>query len=451
MAKFKICGRMTKQASALLTGALLITVALPGFAAPVELTLEQTIAMALKSNPTIKVSEAEREKASWDISSAEASKGPAISLSHSFSRYKTAASSSSVYNYADLTNPPKRLASPDFLSTRYANSIDLSLPLITGGKLEGAIEKAKLSEKVADHGVNNSKQQVQLDATNGYYNILKTTNLVKLNEESVERLNAHLKNVEAQYNAGTVAKSDVLRSEVEKAKAEQNLIVAKNSYELAVSSLNNIIGLSLDTQLIVKEEMKYQKFDKTLEECIKIGLNQRPDLAQANLNVDIAKTNISVAESGQRITLAATASEKWNDSDFPGTENNTWSIGITASYNLFDSGVTNAKVKNAKADLNKVTQQQRQARDNAQLQIRQAYLNMQEAEKRIETSKVAVVKAEEDYKIAQVRYSAGVGTNLDVIDSQVALTSAKTDYVQAMYDYNTSRANLDKAMGVNVK
>ncbi len=450
MAKIKISGRMTKQAAALLTGTMLMAAALPVFAAPVELTLDQTIAMALKSNPTIKISAADLEKANWDVRSAQASKGPSVTLSHGFSRFKTADSSTYVFEYADPRNK-KQIPIPASLTTRYANSVDMTLPLYTGGKLEGTIEKAQLAVKVADHGVNNSRQQVQLDATTGYYDILKTTNIVILSGESLDRLNAHLKNVEAQYNAGTVAKSDVLRSEVEKAKAEQSLITAKNAYELAVSSLNNIIGLPLDTELTVKDELKYQKFDKTLEQCIATGLNQRPDLAQAKLNVDIAKTSISVAESGNRLSVAATASEKWNDSDFPGTKNNTWTIGINASYNLFDSGLTTAKVKNARADLVKSSEQLRQAGDNAQLQIRQAYLNMIEAEKRIDTSKVAVVKAEEDYKIAQVRYSAGVGTNLDVIDSQVALTSAKTDYVQAMYDYNTSRAKLDKAMGITVK
>ena len=72
------------------------------------------------------------------------------------------------------------------------------------------------------------------------------------------------------------------------------------------------------------------------------------------------------------------------------------------------------------------------------------------AEKNIPTTKVAVEQSQEDYKIAQVRYSAGVGTNLDVIDAQVALTTAQTNYIQALYDYNTSKASLDKAMGIQV-
>ncbi|TWH45346.1 TolC family protein [Sporomusa sp. KB1] len=449
MVKFILSSRRVKQASALLTGTMLMAASLPGFAAPVELTLDEAVAMALKSNPSVKISESELEKANWDVSVAKAGKAPSVSLAHNASRYKTAASSTYVYN--ETSNYIFKYPVPDYLTTLYTNSIDMTLPLYTGGKLEGTIDKAKLAVKVADLGITNAQQQIKLDATNGYYSILQTRNLVTLREESLDRLTEHLKNVEAQYNAGTVAKTDVLRSEVEKADAEQNLIIAKNSYELAVSSLNNIISLPLDTELIVKDELKYQKFDKSLEDCIKVALTSRPDLAQAQVNVDIAKTSIKVAESGNKLTVAATASEKWHDSDFPGTENNTWSIGINASYNLFDGGLVKAQVKGSKAEFTKATEQLRQTKDSVQLEVRQAYLNMLEAEKRIETSKVAVVKGEEDYKIAQVRYSAGVGTNLDVIDSQVALTSAKTDYVQALYDYNTSRAKLNKAMGMAVK
>lgn len=440
MPHLKLSGCIAKRLSALIAGGMLMAVAIPGFAAaPLELTLDDTIAMALKNNHSIKVAESEAEKADWDISTAKAGKEPSLSLSHNAMRSKSAES--------------KILGTviPSSIDNKFANSIDLTYPLYTGGKVEGTIEKAKLGSKVADLGITKTQQQVKLDATTGYYSILQTRNIVKLSEESLDRLNAHLKNVEAQYGAGTVAKSDVLRSEVEKAKAEQSLIKANNSYELAVSSLNNVIGMPLDTKISVKEELKYEKYDKTLDDCIKVALANRPDLEQAAASVDIAKADIKVAKSGNKLTINAVASEKWSDKDFPGTDNNTWSIGINANYNLFDSGLTKSKVRGTETTLSKATTQLQQARDAAQLEVRQAYLNMQEAEKRIETSQVAVVKAEEDYKIAQVRYSAGVGTNLDVMDSQVALTSAKTDYVQALYDYNTSRAKLDKAMGVAVK
>ena len=84
------------------------------------------------------------------------------------------------------------------------------------------------------------------------------------------------------------------------------------------------------------------------------------------------------------------------------------------------------------------------------LEVQTALLNMQSSEKNISTTSTAVEKAEEDYNIARVRYSAGVGTNLDVMDAQDKLTKAKTDYYTALYTYNTSKASLDKAMGLMV-
>lgn len=448
MVKCNVFGGKARQAAAVLAGTMLMSAALPGLAAStIDLTLDDAVAMALKSNPAVKISESDVETAAWNVSAAKAGKAPTLDLSHTTSRYKTAASSTYAYNGTGLVKYP--IAA--YLSTRYANSVDLTLPLYTGGKLEGNIDKAKLNLEVANLSLTDTQQQLKLSATTGYYNILQTRNLVVLNEESLDRLTEHLKNVQAQFAAGTVAKTDVLRSEVEKADAEQNLIIAKNSYELAISNMNNVISMPLDTQLVVKDELKYEKYGKTMEECIAASLQNRPELAQAKASVDIAKTEIKIAQSGNKPTISATASEKWNDSEFPGTENNTWSIGLSASYNLFDGGLTKSQVRGAQVGLTKAQEQLRQVTDSVQLEVRQAYLNMLEAEKRIDTTQVAVVKGEEDYKIAQVRYSAGVGTNLDVIDSQVALTSAKTDYVKALYDYNTSRAQLDKAMGMPVK
>ena len=118
--------------------------------------------------------------------------------------------------------------------------------------------------------------------------------------------------------------------------------------------------------------------------------------------------------------------------------------------NVWDYGVTAAKVAAAKANVVNAEETYRQTTDNVQLEVRTYYLSLREAEKRISTTSVAIAEAEEAYKIALVRYQAGVGTNTDVIDAQVSLTTAKNNYIQALYDYNTSHAKLEKAMGVPV-
>lgn len=424
-----------KRLSAILVGSFLVFNTAAVLAAPVELSLDDSIAMALKNNPSIKMADADREKAGWTVDEAKAGKAPALSYNFAGNHSKAQSAATGTFNVGD----------------KFSNSFSLSMPLYTGGKVEGTIDKANLGVKSADLTLDKTKQQIKLDATTGYFGILQSKNLVKVAQDSVDSLSEHLKNVQAQYQVGTVAKSDVLRSEVELANAQQSLIKAQNTYDLAVSSFNNVVGLPLGSEITVKDELKYQQYPLSLDDSIKFAMDNRPDVAIANLGIDSAKKDIQIAKAGNLPTIGASAATGWSDDKFPGTDNNNWSVGVSASWSVFDSGLTKSRIKQADASLDKANQLAKQTGDSVQLDVRNAYLSMKEAEKRIDTSKVAVDKAEEDFKIAQVRYGAGVGTNLDVIDAQLALTQAKTNYIQALYDFNTSKAKLEKAMGVAVQ
>ena len=401
------------------------------WAADVDLTLQEAIEKALATNPTGQMALADQKKAEGLLRQAKAGRMPVLSYTHLDSR--RGGNYSAGYN--------------EYL---YDNTVTLSLPLYTGGQVEGSIDQAKVGVHSANVGVEQAWQQMKLDATTGYYDVLQASNMVQVDKESVDRLEAHLKNVQAQFNVGTVAKSDVLRSEVELANAKQTLIKADNTYEVAVSSLNNVIGLPLETKITLKEELTYQKYEQSMADCIDYALKNRPDVLQAKDSLTSTVKGVQIAQSGKKPTVTLSSLYDFNDESFPGDNNTNWRVYFTTNWNVFDSGLTDAKISQAKASVEKAQEQLRKTRDAAHLEVRQAYLNMQEAEKRIDTTKVAVVQAEEDYKIAQVRYSAGVGTNLDVMDSQVALTQAKTNYIQALYDYNTSKAKLEKAMGIPV-
>jgi outer membrane protein len=420
-------GRKTLALAAACGYMLLSAVA---FAAPVELSLEDSIALALKNNPTMKIAESERNQASWGVREAMAAQGPTINYTHTDMR--KAPATSAIYNNFD-------------------NTIGLSLKLYTGGAVEGAVNRAKFDFKSKDLGVAETKQQLKLDATSAYFKVLQARNMLQIRQESVDNLTAHLRNVQAQYDVGTVAKSDVLRSEVELANAQLNLIIAQNDYDLAMAGLNNVVGLPLETEIKLKEELKYEQAKLTLDDGVKFAMQYRPDVLQAEYALKGAEEGVKVARSGFLPTISLGGSNDWNDSKFPGSKNSNWTVSLTAKLMLFDTNLTLSKVKQAETEVAQATEKFRQTKDSVSLEVRQAYLSMKEAEKRIETSQVAVAKADEDFKIAQVRYSAGVGTNLDVIDAQLALAQAKTNYIQALYDYNTSKAKLDKAMGVTVK
>ena len=183
-----------------------------------------------------------------------------------------------------------------------------------------------------------------------------------------------------------------------------------------------------------------------------IALRQRPEISQFTDNAKSAQEGITVAKAGYLPRLSATYQTGWFDSTFAGSSSNNynWSVFLTTSWTILDSGLTAGRVKEAVESYHRAQEQLRQSVDSVQLDVRSIYLSLKSAEQSIQTSSAAVGLAEEDYKIKVIRYQAGVGTNLDVLDAQLALTTAQNNVLQAMYNYNNFRAQLDKAMGMPV-
>jgi outer membrane protein len=405
------------------------------FAAPIELSLNDSVALALKNNETIKIANLNRGKTYWALKQAKASKGFTFDYTHTDERYNT---------------PPSVLIPRYYWTSKFDNSFSLSLPIYTGGKLENQIHQADLNVKVSDLNFDATKQQVKQSVTNYYFSVLQSLKNLDVSQETVDNYISHLKTVQLQYDTGTVAHSDVLSSEVSLANAQNDLIKAQNNYELAVANLNNAIGLPLESELILKEDLQIKKDVPSLDDCVKYALVNRPELAEYQAKIAIAQDDVNIAKGGYRPTVNFVAKEDWYDNELPGSDNNNWLVGLNVSMNIFDSGINKSKVKQSQISMDMTLEQAQQERDSIVLEVRQYYLNMREAKNRIDTSNVAVDKAKDSLRIAEIRYNAGVGTNLDVLDAVLALNQVKTNYIQALYDYNTSKAQLDKAMGVPV-
>lgn len=432
-----------------LTAALSVLCSQPVFAATLELDLDETIQRALLTNPDIKIAESQRKEAKADYSAAKSARGISISLNHDSGRGGYADNR----RYVITDNMGRQIPRYDkSIGNSHSNSITASLPLFTGGELQGQIGQAKANYRSMLSAEEQAYNEMKETATTGYFNMLNAGNMKALRQESVDRLQAHLDNVVAQYNVGIVARADVLRSEVELANAKQDYITASNEYDVAEATLNNIIGTPLNTTLKLKDSLQYVPYDNDMAYCLAYSEQHRPELKQAEYGVDAAEAALVVARSGHMPKIYANASDNWggNGSNWPGDDDENWSVGVTASINVFDSGVTWSKIHAAQEALVQAKESQRQIKDNVELEVRTDYLSMREAEKRITTAQVAVASAEEDYHIAVVRYQAGVGTNIDVMDAQEALTQAKTNYYQALYNYNTSKAALNTSMGVGV-
>lgn len=400
----------------------------------VDLNLDETIQRALENNRAVKRSIASRESAYWALRQARRQSG----LNLSWNTVANAVGGS----YYPKDNYNHRL---------FSNTATLTYPVYDGNALKEGRVAARYGLNSADMELENSLQTIRQTATNYYYNVLRCRNQIEVDEDNVRTLNEHLNNVNAQFRAGTVAKADVLSSQVRLANAQQSLVTAQNDYDVAVATLSNYLLLPADTIIRAQDQLTYQPYNLSLQNCTAFALENRPDVAAADYEVKQAESNVRSAKSGYRPTVTASATKGLNGKrPFSDSYSDSWTAGISANWNIFDNGVTSARVESAKASLAAAEESAAEVREMVQLEVQSAYLTLHAAEKNISTTQLAIASAEEDFKIAQVRYAAGVGTNLDVMDASDKLTQAKNNYYTALYTYNTAKASLNKAMGMPV-
>lgn len=438
----------------MLSAALTLAMSQTAFAGEtVELNLQDAMERAFNTNPAISIAGYNVKSAKATLDAARSSHLLSITAKHQtqrggydedrFSKQLVYDRDTGAFGQIDIPIGKQ-------IGNKHSNTLTASLPIYTGGEIRGTVRRAKANYNSVLEGKQKAYNDTRATVTNGYCDLLQAGNMQQLGRESVQRLEDHLKNVQAQYEVGVVAKVDVLRSQVELSNAKQSLIQAENAYQVAEANLNRIVGLPMDTTLKLDNILTYSEYAEDMAYCLDYASQYRPELEQARQGVEAAKGALMVARSGYMPKIAASATQNWSDTNWPGDENGEWGVGVSVSVNVFDSGVTWSKINGAKADLAVAEETYRDTVDAVNLDVRNCYLNLREAEKRIGTTETAVSQAEEDYRIAQVRYMAGVGTNTDVLDAQVALTQAKTNYLQAMYDYNTSKTDLENAMGVPV-
>ena len=404
-----------------------------------ELNLDDCIDLALKNNRTIEQSVELRENAKWILKRQRRATGPSITWS------------SAVNKIGGDDYVTRRTASDSNYEHTFDNTLRFSYPLYSGGKNENNIASAQLNLNSADLDLENTKQQIVFDTTSAYYDVLRNKNLVNVKESTVDLLQKHLDQVTSKFQIGVVPGSDILSSKVQLANAIQSLVTSQNDYDNALATLCNLIGLPVSDDLLIEDNMSYQKIAVNLQDCTEYALKHRPDGISALYAVKKAEKDIAVVKSNRLPQVNAQVSRTFNGEKlFDNDHNDNWSAGLFISWNVFDNNVTSAQVQENEATLRRLQSAYEQTREKIELDVRKAYNNLIASEKNILTTQIAIKQAEDEYRIAQVKYDEGVGTNLEVMDAQEKLTESQTNYFTALYNYNVSKAQLDKAMGVPI-
>lgn len=443
----------------------------PVFAETVSLSLAESIAMALTADESISAAEARERAAGYGLSAARRAKLPVISWRSEAYRiggdsYKSANDAHNAYgdphegDYSplyvakdgtEILGSPETVGSYAFNNT-FSNSWNLTVPLYSGGNLEGTIAANRYGLNSANLNVENALQTVRFRVAEAYSNLLHRENLRKVASDAVQLAKAQLDFINVQFKEGYLAKADVLAMEVSLANYEQSLVNAEGNLAVAKGNLASLLGLPQDEDIRATDVFTYEPYEKDLEWCISYAMLHRPDGKAAEYNVKRYEAERDAVKSGYRPRISGVAGKSMASNKFFGHErNDSWEVGISLSWNIFDSGVTSAKEKQATAVVEQYQAEAGRIKKAIRLEVQNAYIQMRVAEKNIKKATVAVQQAKQSYRIAQVRYDEGEDILLNVTNAQEKLTQAESNYYTALYNYNLYRATLEKAMGVGVR
>ena len=417
------CGR----GAALLAFAMLI--GLPT-ASCADLSLQDAIDLALAQNTGLRITQKDEDVAKAALKQAKIDNGLKITGNESLDTTLHRSSHTKSENGIGVT---------------------ASYPIYTSGKAEAAIDSSELGLKAAELSTERSRENLKLDVIKAYYDALEARRTVDVRQETVDKYQDHYTNVSQLYAAGSKARIDVIRSSVELSNAAQNLIKAQNSYEVNLATLRNYLNVDRSEPLNLTSDFSYDQFNIDMDACIDYAYRNRKDLLIDLYKYQQAENDIKAAKADFGPSVTLSAGPIWSHTFKPSKSSDSdLTAGATLSWNFWDNGLTRAKVQQAEASRDKAKLTLTKDQEDIDLSLRQAYYNMREAEKRLNSTGDAVKQAEEDYFIAREKYRAGEGLMLDIIDAQEALSTARLNYISAEYDYARYKATVENAMGIGL-
>lgn len=392
-----------------------------------NLNEDSTVSLALANNRTAKQSLWDYEAAKATVSATAAGKNPNISYAWQ-----------GTHEHAD-----------NGTTKRGTHRFTIKAPVFSP-ELDANIDKSRFAREGSGAAYEEALQKAKYDAINEYYSLIMYRNKTAVAKQAVKDYQGHVDNVKAQYNVGLVANSDVLGADTSLSDAQTNLVKAMNAADLAQAKLNQVIAYPVQTAITTAEEnLQYKPYDVSLEQVKAYAMLHRAALVKSAMAVKQAEEGLKAEKSGYLPTVGIEAGRGYADPDgYFGISSKSWHIGASASWSLWDGGQTQNKIKIAQDTLEKAKEANLAAVDMVNLEVQQAYLNLRAAEQTIQSTQTAVNEGQENFRIALLRYRAGVGTNLDVLDAELKLTQARNNYVDALYSYNVSISALEQAAGV---
>jgi outer membrane protein TolC len=400
-----------------------LTAALGDEAAPPSLSLQDCIAIALQRQIDVLVGQNGLESARGRERSAKSNYYPQVSVQDNRVLVKSGLGAGQLQG----------------------TSVNVSENFYDGGLREAQVRGARAGVAQSTFSLQRTEQTVTFNVTSSYFALLQARQLADVQEAQVKYLEEQRAMVQAQIDVGSAAPVDVLPVEAQLATARVSQLSAKNAVLTSAIKLQNVMGLPPQAGFSVQDVAEPAATEPVpLEDYARVALANRPDVQGAGASVEAARSSVQSAKIVFR--PRPVVSGQFGQSLSDGSSH---SLTITGGivYALFDGGANRAAYDQARAGLSSAELQAAQLEKDIEAQVQQAYLNLTNARERLAATDLSLKAAQKNYDAQRGRYEQGLAITLDLLNAQSQVVTAQSNAVQARYDYYTSMAQLQYAIG----
>lgn len=411
-------------------------------APPATWTVQEAVSFALDNSPDVHITLQRIKGAQAAIVAAQSAYYPQIGISAGYNR-----TNNPMYSFGNILNQGQFTQDIDFNNPGISDDLNLTGSIqyrfYNGGVDEAGVRAARAGEQAARFEQAAINSRLGFEVVRSFYSIVQAEENFLARESSLKAIKVSLQAAQARFEAGDLLKADLLNLEVQKSRADEDLIRARHGLELARRGFLNLLGLEQGT---VKIDTAQQAKQASPE---KPTYEKRPELAGFDAMLKAAEEKVRQARGGYYPSADLFGSYQVDKGfEFDEGSGNSWMAGVKVNYNLFNGHRTSAEVSRATAKLAELREQRHKLELAFNYEIEQASLALQQAEERLQVTKKMVEQAVESARLSRERFKEGVILASDLIEVENRLTDARVHNLMARASRRIAIADLRRSAGL---
>jgi outer membrane protein TolC len=406
-------------------------------------TLEDAWALALQHDQSLAATQSHAEAAALQAQSARAQRWPTLAVGGSYTKLDD--SPAFDFSFTGLpVSPPDLFEDGDVLT----GAATVSMPVFTGGRIASSIRAAEAGQRGAEAQLATARGDVKLAVATAYVDVLRARKALAVAQGNVRTLESLAQDTASLFERELVPKNEDLAAQVALADARQNELRASHAAEVALAAYNRHLGAPMERPVELSEELALPAgLPQTLEAAVEQAQSRRPELAALGAQADTYGELARTERARVLPQVALTGGYQYLENQFL-DDDDVAMAGIGVQWALFDGGQARKRAAALQRTQRAAQQQRADATSLVALQVRQAWLGLDDARRRVEVTAGAAEQAEESLRIAQERYRAGLGTQTQLLEAESLRVGALRNRDEAVLDVGLARLRLARAVGV---